>query len=113
MLLSFTHSLNPYSPKICNGEGIVSSKSECYNLPFHPKYSHCCFIQIKYTMFGESTELKTCTPLLKESYDKIEEYIKSLEKDNVENKKVEILSLDCISYYLHTTILALLLFILI
>ena len=110
MLLSLTHSL---SPTICNGEGIVSSKSECYNLPFHSKYSYCCFCHVKYTTNGESVELKTCSPLTKEAYDKIDEYIKSLEKNNVNNKKIEILSLDCNSYYLHTTIFALLLFILI
>ncbi len=98
MLLSFTNSLND-----CNGQE-VSSKSECKNLPFDSKYSHCCFSH--YKMIG--LEIKTCAPLTKEEYDKIDEYIKSLEK-----QQVEIISIDCISYYLHTTILALLLFILI
>lgn len=95
MLISFTHSLST-----CSGEGTVSSKSECKNLPFDSKYSHCCFSH--YKMIG--LEIKTCAPLTKEEYDKIDEYIKSLEK-----QQVEIISIDCISYYLHTTILALLL----
>ena len=99
MLLSFTYSLNT-----CDPEGAVSSKSECHNKPLEPQYSHCCFGHFK----AMGIEVKSCFPVTKEQYDKTDEYIKSFEKQS-ESKYAEIISFDCISYYLHTTILALLL----
>ncbi len=99
MLLSLAYSLNT-----CTPEGTVSSKSECHNLPLEPQYSHCCFGHVKVT----GLELKTCFPVTKEQYDKIDEYMKSYEK-TAESQNAKIISFDCISYYLHTTILALLL----
>jgi len=99
MLLSFTHSL-----RACSDEGMVSSKSECHNAQLEPQYSHCCFTHVKLMIM----DLKTCIPVTKEVYDQIGKQIKKMEEES-KSKNAELISFDCISYYLHTTILALLL----
>ena len=110
MLLSFTYSDDT---KTCIlNIGTVTKKSDCHDLTFPEGYSdyHCCFYHYKVTYNGQSDELKTCLPVEKTLYDKIGEYINALEKQNtaLPGYEYKLESLDCNSYYLHATILALL-----
>ena len=107
LLLSFTYSDDT---KTCITIDEVTKKSECHDLKFPEGYKdyHCCFYHYKVTYNGKTEEYKTCLPLDKASYDKIDVYLDSIKKGISAGYEASIKSLDCNSYYLRATILGLL-----
>lgn len=107
MLLSFTYSDDT---KTCTFGMKASKNTDCNDIKFPDGYTdyHCCFYDYKVTYNGQSEDLKTCIPVEKALYDKIDEYIDTLKKQATAGYEYKINSLDCNSYYLHATIMALL-----
>lgn len=108
MLLSLTYSDDT---KTCTFGMTASKNKDCNDLTFpeNSQFKYCCFYHYKMTLNSKEEDFKTCFPMSKETYDSIDKYFDTLKTQNANNAGFNIESLDCNSYYLHATILSLLL----
>ena len=87
----------------CNAKDSAGSSDDCKDLPSGYTDGHCCFVKGK----KDGNDVAVCIPLKKSEYDNIKDYIKSLEDDGADVKK-----LDCKSIYLELSILSFILLLL-
>jgi len=90
--------LSIYSAEKCDVErSSGSSAKDCNKYEKEDGFPYCCYYKIK----GDDGENEGCIPLTKDNYDKIKDYIKTIEN----NEHVDIKKLDCKSIYLELSIL--------
>ena len=87
----------------CVGAPQPSKAEDCNNRELDSGYYRCCFVEFEM----KGIETKGCTPLTKEQYDDIDDYIDKA-KDDAE-VTVEDFSIDCGSNYIVISILSLIL----
>ena len=89
----------------CGDEDDPKSANDCKNNnKFDPgdddDFKYCCFLEGK----RKGQDLKTCWPLMEESYKKINDYIDEMEKNGFSG-----VSIKCSSYYIKISLLSLIL----
>ena len=80
----------------CEQKTSASKAKDCKDLKASDG-DHCCYLKAK----KDDQEYSGCTPVSKEAYNKIKDYIKEMEKTGGKVKK-----LDCKSIYLELSILS-------
>jgi hypothetical protein len=88
----------------CSDKESAESSDDCKNLSTSKADGHCCFVKGKDL---NKKDISRCISLEKSEYDNIKDYIKSLENQGAEVKK-----LDCKSIYLELSILSFILLLL-
>ena len=89
----------------CDSKDSASSKKDCKDL--QTSAYKCCFIKAK----DKDGENSSCTPVTKENYDNIKDYIKKLE-ELAKSEDLKIKKLDCKSIYLELSVLSFILLLL-
>ena len=86
-----------YSQSECDKKTEASKTKDCKDLQTYDSEDYCCYAKGK---DDESKSVSSCVTVKKSDYDNIKDFIKSLEDDGYEIKK-----LDCKSNYLELSIL--------
>ena len=95
----------------CGGQ-TASKQKDCKKYKLDEDEYRCCFVDSKSKMNEINLEYKVCTPLSKDEYDKIDEFVKDAKKEyNEGGTKVEVekYSIDCGAQYIIISLLSLIL----
>jgi len=93
-----------YSSSACDSKTDASKAKDCKDLQTDNSEDYCCYAKGK---DEKSNSLSGCVTVQKKDYDNIKDFIKSLENQGYEVKK-----LDCKSIYLELNILSFILLLL-
>jgi hypothetical protein len=93
-----------YSDSACNSKTSADKAKDCKDLATSDAEDYCCYAKGK---DENKQSLSRCVTITKENYNKIKDYIKSLEDKGYEVKK-----LDCKSSYLELSVLSIILLLL-
>ena len=87
-------------------DGSVKDEDNCHNRKLKDGYYRCCFVEYEGTFDGEKEEGKYCMPVIKELYDKIDDFIDAEEEDVSPGDKIDDFSIDCASNYIIISLLS-------
>ena len=94
----------------CDDNQNAKSISDCKDLELTPGDAACCFVDEKYTMFGEDQIVKKCIGATKEQSENItlfkEEERKSIESEGFDGR-VKYINITCENNYIYISLLSL------
>ncbi len=90
-------------------DGTVKDEDDCHNRKLRDGDYRCCFVEYEGTFQGEKRERKSCLPLTKDEYDKIDDLVDAQKKGVGEGNQIDDFSIDCSSNYIMISLLSLIL----
>ena len=90
-------------------DGTVKDEDNCHNRKLEDGDYRCCFVEVEGTFQGQKRESKSCLPLTKDEYDKIDDLVDAQKKAVGEGNQIDDSSIDCASNYIMISLLSLIL----
>ena len=90
-------------------DGTVKDEDNCHNRKLEDGDYRCCFVEVEGKYQGQKMERKSCLPLTKDEYDKIDDFVDAQEKIVGEGNEIDDFSIDCASNYIMISLLSLIL----